>query len=131
MDYSLDHSLDELNYFESMYSCSRVGVATQEDQNTSIWNNYCTTATDEASGSKMISFEKSLSFSNSMKSPDQRALVATSRRSPSQAQYHMVAERKRRQKLSHQFVALSALLPTLQKVLSFKNSMKIYAFFFF
>ncbi|XP_065875922.1 transcription factor bHLH25-like [Euphorbia lathyris] len=36
-------------------------------------------------------------------------------RNPSHAQNHTLAERKRRQKLSHQFIALSAILPTLNK----------------
>lgn len=34
----------------------------------------------------------------------------------SQPQYHIIAERKRREKLSERFIALSALVPGLQKV---------------
>lgn len=38
-------------------------------------------------------------------------------RSPSQAQDHVIAERKRREKLSQRFIALSAVVPGLKKVL--------------
>ncbi|KAK8716570.1 hypothetical protein V6N13_043876 [Hibiscus sabdariffa] len=37
-------------------------------------------------------------------------------RSPSHAQDHILAERKRREKLSHRFIALSAIVPGLKKV---------------
>ncbi|KAI8031251.1 Transcription factor bHLH25 [Camellia lanceoleosa] len=41
----------------------------------------------------------------------------TTTRTPLQAQDHVVAERKRREKLSQRFIALSALVPGLKKVL--------------
>nr|ACN21640.1 putative basic helix-loop-helix protein BHLH19 [Lotus japonicus] len=45
---------------------------------------------------------------------NQASQVAT--RSPTQAQEHVIAERKRREKLSQSFVALSAILPGLKKM---------------
>ena len=48
---------------------------------------------------------------------DDRAYkVATTARNPIQAQEHVMAERKRREKLSQRFVALSAMVPGLKKV---------------
>ncbi|XP_057425705.1 transcription factor bHLH18-like [Lotus japonicus] len=41
---------------------------------------------------------------------------SSSARSPHQAQDHIVAERKRREKISQQFIALSALIPGLKKI---------------
>lgn len=41
---------------------------------------------------------------------------ATSNRTPSHAQDHIMAERKRREKLSQRFIALSAIVPGLKKV---------------
>ncbi|KAI3768218.1 hypothetical protein L2E82_18715 [Cichorium intybus] len=43
--------------------------------------------------------------------------VATIARNPVQAQDHVLAERKRREKLNQQFISLSALLPNLKKEL--------------
>lgn len=43
--------------------------------------------------------------------------AATVTRSPLHAQDHVLAERKRREKLSQRFIALSALVPGLKKVL--------------
>ncbi|KAI3500262.1 hypothetical protein L1887_36081 [Cichorium endivia] len=42
--------------------------------------------------------------------------VATIARNPVQAQDHVLAERKRREKLNQQFISLSALLPNLKKM---------------
>lgn len=44
--------------------------------------------------------------------------AATITRNPIQAQDHVMAERKRREKLSQRFIALSAILPGLKKVLT-------------
>lgn len=44
--------------------------------------------------------------------------VGLTTRNPIQAQEHVIAERKRREKLSQRFIALSAVLPGLKKVLS-------------
>jgi len=44
--------------------------------------------------------------------------VGITARNPIQAQEHVIAERKRREKLSQRFIALSAVLPGLKKVLS-------------
>jgi len=43
--------------------------------------------------------------------------VATINRNPMQARDHVIAERKRREKLSQRFIALSSILPGLKKVL--------------
>lgn len=42
--------------------------------------------------------------------------VSTMTRSPSHAQDHLLAERKRREKLSQRFIALSAIIPGLKKM---------------
>ncbi|CAI0430712.1 unnamed protein product [Linum tenue] len=42
--------------------------------------------------------------------------VATTTRSPSHAQDHILAERKRREKLSQRFIALSSIVPGLKKM---------------
>lgn len=49
-------------------------------------------------------------------------------RSQSNAQVHIIAERKRREKLTQRFVALSALVPGLKKVYttSYPISLKVY-----
>jgi len=44
--------------------------------------------------------------------------VGITTRNPIQAQEHVISERKRREKLSQKFIALSAVLPGLKKVLS-------------
>lgn len=46
------------------------------------------------------------------------AVAAASRRSAIHAHDHVLAERKRREKLSQRFIALSALVPGLKKVLT-------------
>ena len=43
--------------------------------------------------------------------------VSTTRRNHRQAQEHVLAERKRREKLTRRFISLSALLPQIKKVL--------------
>ncbi|XP_061371590.1 transcription factor bHLH18-like [Gastrolobium bilobum] len=42
--------------------------------------------------------------------------LATTARNPTQAQEHVIAERKRREKLSQSFIALSAIVPGLKKM---------------
>ncbi|MED6174457.1 hypothetical protein PIB30_118914 [Stylosanthes scabra] len=42
--------------------------------------------------------------------------AATATRNPTQAQDHVIAERKRREKLSQRFIALSAIVPGLKKM---------------
>lgn len=49
-------------------------------------------------------------------------------RTPAHAQVHIMAERKRREKLSQRFIALSAIVPGLKKVYTIFNS--IYSQFF-
>ncbi|MED6193518.1 hypothetical protein PIB30_020320 [Stylosanthes scabra] len=44
------------------------------------------------------------------------AAAATTTRNPTQAQDHVIAERKRREKLSQRFIALSAIVPGLKKM---------------
>lgn len=48
--------------------------------------------------------------------------VSSTRRNHRQAQEHILAERKRRQKLTRRFISLSALLPEIKKVLIFNMS---------
>ncbi|XP_014505901.1 transcription factor bHLH18 isoform X1 [Vigna radiata var. radiata] len=45
----------------------------------------------------------------------EKKAAATMARNPTQAQDHVIAERKRREKLSQRFIALSALVPGLKK----------------
>lgn len=54
--------------------------------------------------------------------------VAPMKRTYSHAQDHIMAERKRREKLSQRFIALSALVPGLKKVssYSFRKILKLY-----
>lgn len=58
-------------------------------------------------------------FSNYDNGANQQDATATTTtcRNPTQAQEHVIAERKRREKLSRSFIALSAILPGLKKVL--------------
>ena len=48
---------------------------------------------------------------------DKTNSATTTTRNPTQAQDHVIAERKRREKLSQRFIALSAIVPGLKKVL--------------
>ncbi|CAI9099070.1 OLC1v1035836C3 [Oldenlandia corymbosa var. corymbosa] len=74
--------------------------------------------------SKMISFgsaeysTSSSSEANDMVEYGQPIVKKASsfRRTPLQAKYHLMAERKRREKLLQQFIALSALVPGLEKL---------------
>ncbi|XP_027150186.1 transcription factor bHLH18-like [Coffea eugenioides] len=67
------------------------------------------------SNTQLISFGKSSPYSS-----DEDEIVYNSRspirRTPIQAQYHVQAERKRREKLSDLFIALSKLVPGLKKL---------------
>ena len=47
---------------------------------------------------------------------EEKKAAVTMARNPTQAQDHVIAERKRREKLSQRFIALSALVPGLKKV---------------
>jgi len=51
--------------------------------------------------------------------------VAAINRNPMQARDHVIAERKRREKLSQRFIALSSILPGLKKVLYNISSINI------
>lgn len=87
------------------------------------------------SSAKIISFEKSntssdidfasvisqshdyddKSFLNNIKR-ENKAATTTTMRNQTQARDHVIAERKRREKLTQRFIALSAILPGLKKV---------------
>lgn len=55
------------------------------------------------------------SFLDHYDNQDKKAAASTTR-NPTQAQDHVIAERKRREKLSQRFIALSAIVPGLKKV---------------
>ncbi|KAI3704601.1 hypothetical protein L1987_74826 [Smallanthus sonchifolius] len=59
---------------------------------------------------ELLSFTDSYGFTAGLKK------VPTSMRSPIQVQDHVLAERKRREKLAQRFVSLSSLLPDLKKM---------------
>ena len=82
---------------------------------------------------RVISFDFSSNVSSSLAEEDilmdrlvrcgsKRKACSSSTRSPTLAKEHVIAERKRREKLSEKFIALSALLPGLKKVLSSNNN---------
>lgn len=83
----------------------------------------------ESSGKTMISFVPSQDCSDHGNNEQHRNLIRTIEfaagkrgsaiRSPLQAQDHVLAERKRRQKLTQHFISLSALIPGLKKVSSY------------
>lgn len=54
---------------------------------------------------------------NELRFVEGRKSVSTSTRTQPQVQEHVLAERKRRERLTHRFIALSALVPGLKKVL--------------
>ncbi|KAK4842886.1 hypothetical protein QYF36_001290 [Acer negundo] len=138
----LDDSLDGLNFLSfssestqkksaSNIEDSHIGIERPEKQlKTNIWNS-CTTehsnpkkSPSSTSQSQIISFENSASFPAipqpsfpSLGSYDlQETMKRRATRSPLQAQDHIIAERKRREKISQCFVALSVLLPGLKKM---------------
>ncbi|KAK1587308.1 hypothetical protein Q3G72_011636 [Acer saccharum] len=137
----LDDSLDGLNFqsfssestkkrSSSNIEASHIGIERPEKQlKTNSWNS-CTTehstpkkSPSSTSQSQIISFENSASFpaipQSSFPSPgsyDPQETMKRATRSPLQAQDHVIAERKRREKISQCFVALSVLLPGLKKM---------------
>lgn len=81
---------------------------------------------DEAVSQINIQFSSNLvtedSLENQLNCPTTKPILGTKRsynsmtRNPSHAQDHIIAERKRREKLSQRFIALSAIVPGLKKV---------------
>ncbi|KAJ1414589.1 Myc-type, basic helix-loop-helix [Sesbania bispinosa] len=66
---------------------------------------------------KVVNHGRSLpSKENQKKEPRRNVQEGEKTRSPHHAQDHIIAERKRRQKISQQFIALSALIPGLKKM---------------
>lgn len=63
----------------------------------------------------LISYEDKL-FSNHDNRANHQQVAVTTTRNPIQAQEHVIAERKRREKLSQNFIALSAIVPGLKKM---------------
>ncbi|XP_038721057.1 transcription factor bHLH25 [Tripterygium wilfordii] len=114
---------------------------TKQPGTTNSWNS-CTTSNDHSSSpaSQLICFQNPkeealspinmnrqyssssmLSNENKTHQPNpnrgtKRSQSATTTRSPSHAQDHILAERKRREKLSQRFIALSAIVPGLKKM---------------
>ncbi|KAK4844914.1 hypothetical protein QYF36_026003 [Acer negundo] len=62
-----------------------------------------------------INFPISLTSQGYSYTQETRRVASTTRRNILQAQDHVISERKRREKLSHRFIALSALVPGLKK----------------
>ncbi|KAL8240589.1 hypothetical protein R6Q59_013944 [Mikania micrantha] len=60
---------------------------------------------------ELFSFSKTYGFA----AAGGRKVVATVGRNPVQVEDHVLAERKRREKLAHRFISLSSLLPDLKK----------------
>lgn len=83
-----------------------------ESWNANHYNNNNKTSASDSSSSQIISFE-------AVKPKEEPRLVSPAvaiTRSPVSAQDHVMAERKRREKLSQRFIALSAVVPGLKKV---------------
>lgn len=69
----------------------------------------------------VVSGQTSLANQNFVIKPCQGAKRITMNTRLSQSQDHILAERKRREKLSQRFITLSTLIPGLKKVLPFSN----------
>lgn len=75
---------------------------------------------DPAPSQKVITWgDKEDESSIDLKVLERSNVKASSSRMPHYAQEHVLAERKRREKLSRQFLALSTLVPELKKVWNF------------
>lgn len=74
----------------------------------------------KAPGSYNVDFEQA----TQKERPKKRSRI----RPPSQTYDHIIAERKRREQLSQLFIALSAIVPGLKKVLNFLNRIKMQHF---
>ncbi|TXG60009.1 hypothetical protein EZV62_014582 [Acer yangbiense] len=137
----LDDSLDGLNFqsfssestkkeSSSNIEASHISIERPGKQlKTNSWNSSTTEhstpkkSPSSTSQSQIISFENSASFPAipqssfpSLGSYDPQETMKRATRSPLQAQDHIIAERKRREKISQCFVALSVLLPGLKKM---------------
>ncbi|KAK3173905.1 hypothetical protein Dsin_033224, partial [Dipteronia sinensis] len=63
-----------------------------------------------------INFPISLTSQGYSSTQETKRAASTTKRNIFQAQDHVISERKRREKLSHRFIALSALVPGLKKM---------------
>lgn len=67
-------------------------------------------------GTKVVNLEKALPSKNEPTRPQENKKMGSFARSSHHTQDHIIAERMRREKISQQFIALSALIPDLKKV---------------
>lgn len=122
--------------YSSYNTCASKTLSNSSTAQTSLNNSWNSTISDHSSSSQLLSFENSIS--NSSHYPNDNYFQYFSAQSPmgsSQNQNfeakptqetnrppiplvrdHIMAERKRREKLSQSFIALSALVPGLKKV---------------
>ncbi|CAL0331745.1 unnamed protein product [Lupinus luteus] len=104
--------------------CSDSSVQTLNPYNTFTSGFMAPKASNSASltSSQIISFQsfKAPAFAShqlyNLENSDVKSKVATFARNTSQAQGHVAAERKRREKLTQKFIALSAIVPGLKKM---------------
>ncbi|KAG5154647.1 hypothetical protein AAZX31_05G103200 [Glycine max] len=67
-------------------------------------------------GTKVVNLEKALPSKNEPTRPQENKKMGSFARSSHHTQDHIIAERMRREKISQQFIALSALIPDLKKM---------------
>lgn len=128
----LDNQLNGVNFSQITHSNhgfytetpSRHAVVERSAKQTNSLNS-CTADHITSSASPSLVSSQIISFGNSTSSPPISQLVSGTKyamipknepRTPLHAQEHLVAERKRREKLSQRLIALSALVPGLKKV---------------
>ncbi|KAE9606839.1 putative transcription factor bHLH family [Lupinus albus] len=126
LDYFYDHQ-----YFnsESNQQCFPLGCADSSIQTLSPNNTFASgfmapkdSNSASLTNSQIISFQsfKAPAFAShqfyNLQNSDVKSKVATFARNTSQAQGHVAAERKRREKLTQKFIALSAIVPGLKKM---------------
>ncbi|KAL8485795.1 hypothetical protein ACS0TY_027904 [Phlomoides rotata] len=86
-------------------------------ENTKNTRDHHEKAEDYSLTSEIINFSSSSSYKDdSGDSVNPEKIMTTTTRSPSQAQEHVMAERKRRENLSQLFISLSKVVPGLKKL---------------
>ncbi|OIV94670.1 hypothetical protein TanjilG_25894 [Lupinus angustifolius] len=128
-DLDLDYFYDQCFNSESNQQCFPVECPDSSVQTLSPYNTFTSgfmapKASNSASltSSQIISFQsfKAPAFAShqiyNLENSDVKSKVAAFARNTSQAQGHVAAERKRREKLTQKFIALSAIVPGLKKM---------------
>lgn len=144
----LDYYLESLNFQSFTSETSNEFINNQRSESSLSYserpmkqmktNSWSSCTTEQSTPSHIISFENSISSPAIPKieivsdinlpgliSHQSRASPSTTRNAL-QAQDHVIAERKRREKLSQRFIALSSLIPGLKKVFSIQKIWRAY-----